>query len=175
MKQTPAYDVANADMLSLVPDAALRVADVGCMLGTLACAIRQRSPQTKVTGIDIDPHNAERAAEHCDATFSRDIETGRWDGLCPSHRWAFGNCLEHLRDPWTLLQMRTAIDDDGCLLVCLPNARHWSVQWRLASGQFRYEISGLRARTHGGHQRHLWAGAPTRRPNRRSGSRARET
>ncbi len=152
MKQTPAYDVANTDILSLVPDAARRVVDVGCMLGTLARAIRQRSPQTKVTGIDIDPDYAERAAEHCDEAFSCDIEsieTDRWDGLFPSDCWVFGDCLEHLRDPWTLLKnIRTAIDDDGCLLVCLPNAQHWSVQWRLASGQFRYESSGLMDRTH---------------------------
>ena len=152
MKQTPAYDVANGDLLSLVPDEARRVVDVGCMLGTMARAIRHRSPHTKVIGIDIDPDYAERAAEHCDEAFSCDIEhieAARWDGLFPSDCWVFGDCLEHLRDPWTLLKnIRSSIDADGCLLVCLPNAQHWSVQWRLASGQFRYESSGLMDRTH---------------------------
>ena len=69
--------------------------------------------------------------------------------MFPSDCWIFGDCLEHLRDPWRLLgNIRQSIDDDGCLLVCLPNAQHWSVQWRLASGQFRYESSGLMDRTH---------------------------
>jgi hypothetical protein len=69
--------------------------------------------------------------------------------LFPSDCWIFGDFLEHLRDPWrVLLNLRQAIDQDGCLLVCLPNAQHWSVQWRLASGQFRYEDSGLMDRTH---------------------------
>ena len=152
MKQTPSYDIANGDILSLVPEHARRVVDVGCMLGTLAREIRRRSPDTEVVGIDIDPSYAEAATQHCNAAFSCDIEqidADRWQGLFPSDCWIFGDCLEHLRDPWRLLQnIRQSIDEDGCLLVCLPNAQHWSVQWRLASGQFRYESSGLMDRTH---------------------------
>ncbi|HEX4768849.1 MAG TPA: class I SAM-dependent methyltransferase [Lichenihabitans sp.] len=152
MKQTPAYDIANDDLLSLVPVAARRVIDVGCMLGSLARSIRRRSPDTAVTGIDIDPDYATAAAQHCTEAFSCDIERideARWDTLFPSDCWIFGDCLEHLRDPWRLLRnIRERIDPGGCLLVCLPNAQHWSVQWRLASGQFRYESSGLMDRTH---------------------------
>lgn len=152
MQQTPAYDVVNADILSLVPEGARRVVDVGCMLGSLARAIRERSPETQVTGIDIDPAYAEQAAQHCNLAFSCDIEKidkKRWQKLFPSDCWVFGDCLEHLRDPWHLLtRVREAIDPNGCLLVCLPNAQHWSVQWRLASGQFQYESSGLMDRTH---------------------------
>ena len=48
MKQTPVYDIANDDLLSLVPADARRVVDVGCMLGSLARAIRRRSPETAV-------------------------------------------------------------------------------------------------------------------------------
>ena len=67
----------------------------------------------------------------------------------PSDCWIFGDCLEHLRDPWLLLRrIRSAVDADGCLLACIPNAQHWSVQMRLATGLFRYEDSGLLDRTH---------------------------
>ena len=72
-----------------------------------------------------------------------------FDTLFPSDCWIFGDCLEHLRDPWrTVRQIRAAIDADGCLLACIPNAQHWSLQMRLASGLFRYEDSGLLDRTH---------------------------
>ena len=36
----------------------------------------------------------------------------------------------------------------GSVVVCIPNAQHWSVQARLNSGLFRYEDSGLLDRTH---------------------------
>ena len=152
MKQTPAHDIVNAELLSLVPPAARRIVEVGCMQGALARMVRQRSPSTEYIGIDIDPDYARVAAAHCTEAFACDIEKiepARWDALFPSDCWIFGDCLEHLRDPWLLLRrIRTAIDPDGTLLACVPNAQHWSVQWRLASGNFRYEDSGLLDRTH---------------------------
>ena len=50
-------------------------------------------------------------------------------GLFPSDCWIFGDCLEHLRDPWRVLtRIRERIDGDGSLVTCIPNAQHWSVQ-----------------------------------------------
>ncbi|WP_284347524.1 class I SAM-dependent methyltransferase, partial [Rhodovastum atsumiense] len=152
MKPTPAYDIVNTELLSLVPRQARRVVDVGCMLGSLGREVRRRSPGVEFIGIDIDPEYAAVAAQHCTRAFACDIEAiepGQWGSLFPSDCWIFGDCLEHLYDPWRLLrEVRRRIDPDGCLLVCLPNAQHWSVQWRLASGLFRYENSGLMDRTH---------------------------
>ena len=45
-------------------------------------------------------------------------------------------------------RVREHIDPAGCMLICIPNAQHWSVQWRLLSGNFRYEDQGLMDRTH---------------------------
>ncbi|HEY4042179.1 MAG TPA: class I SAM-dependent methyltransferase [Rhodopila sp.] len=144
--------MANADLLSLVPPDARRIVEIGCMLGAMAREVRNRSPQTEFVGIDIDPDYAAIAKQHCTQVFSCNIETIEprlWQTLFPSDCWIFGDCLEHLHDPWRVLRnLRDAIDPDGCLLVCIPNAQHWSVQWRLASGQFRYEESGLMDRTH---------------------------
>ncbi len=152
MDQTPAYDVVNAELLSLVPPSARRIVEIGCMLGSMARAVRQHSPQTRFVGIDINPGYAAIAAQHCTEAHACDIESvdeALWGSLFPSDCWIFGDCLEHLRDPWRVLRrVREAIDPDGCLLVCLPNAQHWSVQLRLASGLFRYEDSGLMDRTH---------------------------
>ena len=152
MQQTPAYNVVNAELLSLVPPTIRRVIDVGCMVGTMARCIRERFPHARVTGLDIDPDYAATAAQHCTDAFACDIETiqpALWEHLFPSDCWIFGDCLEHLRDPWRILrEIRARIDPDGCLLVCLPNAQNWSVQQCLASGQFRYQDAGLMDRTH---------------------------
>jgi trans-aconitate methyltransferase len=152
MKPTPAYDVVNAELLSLVPPHTRRVIDVGCMTGAMGREIRRRFPHIAVTGLDSDPDYAAIAAQHCTDAFTCDIEAVEpdlWTHLWPSDCWIFGDCLEHLRDPWQVLRrVRDAIDPAGCLLVCLPNAQHWSVQRALASGQFRYQEAGLMDRTH---------------------------
>ena len=68
-----------------------------------------------------------------------------------AHRdcWIFGDTLEHLRDPWRILKsIRDVIPGDGVVVICIPNAQHWSLQVRLNAGDFRYEDSGLLDRTH---------------------------
>jgi SAM-dependent methyltransferase len=152
MKQTPAHTVVNRDLLALMPRTARRVVEVGCMHGALAQAFRAINPGVHYTGIDIDPEYAEVAAQTCDVALAGDIDL--YDGaafgrLFPSDCWVFGDCLEHLRDPWRVVRtIRERIDADGCLVACIPNAQHWSVQMRLATGLFRYEDSGLLDRTH---------------------------
>jgi 2-polyprenyl-3-methyl-5-hydroxy-6-metoxy-1,4-benzoquinol methylase len=152
MGQTPAHTAVNMDLLALVPPSCRRIVEVGCMHGALARAVRQAQPDVQYVGIDIDADYARAAAAHCTEALAANIEAmdkAAFDRLFPSDCWIFGDCLEHLRDPWRVLRrVRASIDATGCMLVCIPNAQHWSVQWRLASGQFRYEENGLMDRTH---------------------------
>ncbi len=152
MKQTPAHLVVNQELLALIPDGARRVVEIGCMLGAMAQAFRATHPEAEYVGVDIDADYARAAAQHCTQALAGDIERlepAVFDSLFPSDCWIFGDCLEHLRDPWALLaRIRERISPQGCLLACIPNAQHWTVQWRLASGQFRYEDNGLMDRTH---------------------------
>ena len=154
MKQTPAHSVVNRDLLALMPASARRIVEVGCMHGALAQAFRELQPVVQVhyTGVDIDADYADVAKATCDRTLAGDIElfdSPRFDSLFPSDCWVFGDCLEHLRDPWRIVRnIRERIAADGCLVACIPNAQHWSVQMRLATGLFRYEDSGLLDRTH---------------------------
>lgn len=152
MKQTPAHALINQELMDMIPGGARRIVDVGCMHGQMADVYKKNHPAVQYVGIDIDPDYAAVAARYCDEAFSADVEsltTAQFDHLFPSDCWIFGDCLEHLKDPWSLLRkIRASIDPDGCVLVCMPNAQHWGVQLRLLSGQFRYEDSGLLDRTH---------------------------
>ncbi|MFT3813819.1 MAG: class I SAM-dependent methyltransferase [Acidovorax sp.] len=152
MQQTPAHNVVNTDLMQLIPADARRIVEVGCMHGAMARAYREAHPSIHYVGIDIDPGYAQVAAQFCDQALGADIESmpaEAFQSLFPSDCWIFGDCLEHLRDPWRIVRMvRESIDPGGSLLVCIPNAQHWSVQMRLATGQFRYEDSGLLDRTH---------------------------
>ena len=152
MKQTPAHSIVNQDLMALMPRTARRVVEVGCMHGALAQAFRAINPGVHYSGVDIDPAYAKVAAQACEVALAGDIELfdqPTFDSLFPSDCWVFGDCLEHLRDPWRIVRaIRERIDADGCLVACIPNAQHWSVQMRLATGLFRYEDSGLLDRTH---------------------------
>ncbi|QJY34540.1 methyltransferase domain-containing protein [Diaphorobacter sp. JS3050] len=152
MNQTPAHNIVNTDLMRLIPENANRIVEVGCMHGAMARAYRESHPGIHYVGIDIDPDYAHVAAQFCDRTLGVDIEAlsvDEFKSLFPSDCWIFGDCLEHLRDPWRIVRMvRESIDPNGCMLVCIPNAQHWSVLMRLATGQFHYEDSGLLDRTH---------------------------
>ena len=152
MQSTPAYDVLNEDLFALLPEESRKFVDIGCMLGTMAKAVRTRQPDCSYIGIDIDEVYVESARDYCTKAILGDVEAlpdEVWNTLFPSDCWILGDCLEHLRDPWSLLKkIRSNIAPGGAIAVCLPNAQHWSVQMRLATGQFFYEQSGLMDRTH---------------------------
>lgn len=152
MKQTPAYNVVNNELLNFIPTDCRRIVEIGCMHGDLARVYRNINPLTEYIGIDIEPEYAKVAEKYCTNTIAGNIEeldSKVFNALFPSDCWVFGDCLEHLRDPWSLLRrIRKDIDSDGCLIACIPNAQNWSVQMQLATGNFFYRDSGLLDRTH---------------------------
>jgi SAM-dependent methyltransferase len=152
MRQTPAHGQHNPDLLGLMPSAARRVVEVGCSTGALAQAYRALNPNCDYVGIEIDPDYAAVAAGVCSSVVALDIEQvddATFAGLFPSDCWVFGDALEHLRDPWALLKrVRGGLAPDGCVVACIPNAQHWSLQAKLNRGVLRYEDAGLLDRTH---------------------------
>jgi SAM-dependent methyltransferase len=152
MKSTPAPATHNPHLLGLMPPNLRRVVEVGCSTGLLGKAYCESNPGCDYVGVEIDPDHAAAAAQGCSSVVNLDIERTddpRFDGLFPSDCWVFGDSLEHLRDPWALLTwVRGRLAADACVVACIPNAQHWSIQARLNRGELRYEESGLLDRTH---------------------------
>ena len=143
----------NRDLLPLIPHNARGVVEVGCNNGALARAYKAINPGCKYTGIEVDVRNAEGSRRYCDEVLLLDIEgvnESFYAQFSDYNVWIFGDVLEHLRYPWEVLaRIRRSMPADGCVIVCLPNAQHWSVQAKLAVGDFRYEAAGgLMDRTH---------------------------
>jgi len=135
-----------------MPPGARHVVEAGCSSGALAREYRRSNPDTRYTGIEIDASYAALAARHCSEVVTGDVEhllcehTERFAG---ADCWVFGDTLGHLRDPWkALAAIRRVVPDDGCVVACVPNAQHWSMQARLNAGHFRYQRSGLMDITH---------------------------
>lgn len=152
MEQTPAHDLFNHTILSMLPPGLSKVVEVGCMRGSLAREYLKTNPQCRWVGIDIDADNARIARSVCSEVHCMDIEEMSdvgMDTLGSVDAWVFGDTLEHLRDPWRMLRrIRERLPASGMIIACIPNAQHWSFQKCLSAGLFRYEDEGLFDRTH---------------------------
>ncbi|HEY6430905.1 MAG TPA: methyltransferase domain-containing protein [Acetobacteraceae bacterium] len=148
----PSYpDLPNVDLLDRIPLDAQVVLDVGCGTASLGAAYRRCNPRAILLGIDRDAEAAAIAAERLDQVANVDVEanplpfelSGGIDCII------YGDVLEHLRDPWTLLRCHmAALADNGTVLICIPNVEHWSFAARLLRGTWEYEPSGLLDETH---------------------------
>jgi SAM-dependent methyltransferase len=152
MKQTPIHDQHNPDLLNFIPITAKKIIEVGCSSGALAREYKKLNTNCHYLGIDIDAHYTEFAQRYCDSVLSVDIEGPNFNITETGKSvdcWLFGDTLEHFRDPWNVLSnIRKIIPNNGCIVACIPNAQHWSIQAKLNTGDFRYEDSGLLDRTH---------------------------
>lgn len=152
MEQTPMHDLPNLDLLELVPAGVERVVEAGCSSGALGQAFLSRHPEVEYIGIEMVPEYAEVARNRLSEVVIANVEQMEdrsFDVLNPTDCWIFGDVLEHLYDPWkTLARVRRSLGEGGCVVACIPNAQHWSVQALLNVGDFRYQDAGLLDRTH---------------------------
>ncbi len=152
MKQTPIYNQPNSDLLELIPKKSKRLVEVGSSSGALAEAFKRINRTCHYTGIEIDAERAELSRRHCDVVLIASIEDlsqASFNALLPVDCWIFGDTLEHLKDPWSLLKkIRDQASLQSSIVACIPNSQHWSLQVRLNCGEFRYEDTGLLDRTH---------------------------
>jgi SAM-dependent methyltransferase len=151
--RTPSHypDALNPDLLDRIPLDAEVILDVGCHMGLLGAVYRLRNPRARVLGVDNDVAAIRVAATRLTEAACIDIESdplpfevpGGYDCII------YGDVLEHLRDPWRMMREHAALlSPRGIMLICVPNAAHWSVILKLVSGTFDYQDSGVLDRTH---------------------------
>lgn len=151
-QQTPVHDNHNPDLLRLIPIQAKYIVEVGCSSGALAREYRRINKNVHYVGVEIEQEYAQLAERHCHQVLVLDIDTAS-ESFYSDHVgcdcWVFGDTLEHLRDPWSVLgNIRRYLPPEGCIVACVPNVQHWSIQAMLSCGNFRYQESGLLDRTH---------------------------
>jgi len=130
-----------------IPPAARRLLDAGCGSGGTSAAVKARSPELHVTGLELDPAAARRAAARLDRVLVGDAaallaslaERGeRFDAFL------MGDVLEHTADPVGLLAAARAAAAPGATLVAsVPNAAHLSIVRDLLVGRFDPAPAGL--------------------------------
>ncbi len=143
----------NFDLLNFIPKNSQQLVEVGCNSGALAAAYKKLNPDCFYSGIEIDATSAQSARHYCDSVLELDIESVGiefFNKFSQVDCWIFGDVLEHLKNPWLVLShIRNIIPPNGSVVACIPNAQHWSIQAKLALGDFRYqEEGGLLDKTH---------------------------
>lgn len=132
--------------------AGAKVLDVGCAAGYLGKYLVQQK-QCEVWGIESDP-DAFQAAQQNNYKFllNKSVEAALSDPSLAGQKFDFillGDVLEHLLYPGQVLQLlKTFINENGRLLVSLPNVAHYSVRLSLLRGKWDMADSGIMDRTH---------------------------
>jgi len=140
------------EVAALVPDRSGRVLDLGCAAGSLGSLLESRGMH--VTGIELDPTLSALAERSLTNVLTGDIvqtlQAG--DDLDPEGYDVIvaADCLEHLPDPAAALRLAAErLAPHGCVVVSLPNVRHWDTLWNLGvRGVWPQRQSGIHDRTH---------------------------
>ena len=148
----PSYVGPREDILRLVPGEARRVLDVGCSVGVLGEPIKQRQAAT-VVGVELDPEMAAEAEPRLDQTVVGSVEEPPvWEAIAGQSFdcLIFADLLEHLRDPWTVLQRFVdQLEPGGTAIASLPNVRHYTTLLTLGlGGNWPNRDRGIHDRTH---------------------------
>lgn len=102
--------------------------------------------------VEIDEEAAKQAYLHCDKMVVGDIEEYKWVNEFEGMQFdfiLFADVLEHLRYPKNVLLMcKNFLNEDGSILVSLPNIAHNCVIMELLKDRFSYRQIGILDDTH---------------------------
>lgn len=148
------FDHVRTDLINMIQTPPTKVLEIGCSMGGTLEGIKILYPNAYTIGIEAHPPAAKIARQKMDQLFACPFE----DIDLALHRDVFsnidlvilGDILEHLYNPWQLLeQLHAMLTPTARLIVSIPNIRNLSVlQNLLLNGEFPYSHSGILDITH---------------------------
>ncbi len=127
-----------------------RVIDFGCATGYFASLLATKG--CEVIGLEVNPKAAKVAEQYCKQVIVTDLDFVSLKDVLPKESFdvaVFGDVLEHLRNPWQLLQeVREFLTPDGYVVASIPNIAHGAIRLSLLQGNFEYAELGILDNTH---------------------------
>ena len=127
-----------------------KVLEFGCSTGYVSKILKERG--CAVTGIEIDEAAAKTAEAYCERVIVGNIETIDYNKQLSNEKFdvaLFGDILEHLKNPKTiLLKVKDFLKERGYIVLSIPNVAHWSTRLDLMCGKFNYQELGILDDTH---------------------------
>lgn len=147
------YDRINNQLLDSIPNGLPRILEIGCGTGALGAAYKQRNPNSEYVGVELNPTVAQVAANRLDHAIAANVENRNDPNLqFPRDHFdclVYGDVLEHLVDPWAVLQHHVSwLKPGGVVVASIPNIQHWTILRDLFHGDWEYQDEGLLDRTH---------------------------
>jgi 2-polyprenyl-3-methyl-5-hydroxy-6-metoxy-1,4-benzoquinol methylase len=145
------FDRARLDFVHRLPlDASASVLEIGCGTGATGALAMTRGRAGRYVGVELFESAAAEARKVLSEVHVGDAERmefawrpAEFDALILSE------VLEHLLEPWTLLQrLAPFVRPGGLVLASSPNISHWRVLRELAMGRFPLAEQGVFDRTH---------------------------
>lgn len=138
----------HSKILSLV-GAGKNVLDIGCASGYLAEKFKRND--CFVTGIEVNPEEAEGAKSHCGTVITADVEQLAESTFADESFdvIVYADILEHLKQPEVILRgQRRWLSRNGFVIVSLPNVAFIGIRLQLLLGHFDYSDFGILGKTH---------------------------
>lgn len=136
------------EMITAPEDSAIKVLEVGAGLGATLSRIKRLYPKATIKGIEI----VEKVAEIGSMMINMECANIEDYEFAPDEKYdyiLFGDVLEHLVDPYKLVErLRGCLTDNGCIVASIPNIMNAEVIYNLLHGSFTYQEAGILDRTH---------------------------
>lgn len=131
-----------------------RVIDFGCATGYFPRLLTNRG--CEVIGVEVNPKAAKVAENYCDEVIVGDLDFASLNNLLSNQISKekfdiaiFGDILEHLRNPWKVLEeTRNILKPQGYVIASIPNIAHGAIRLALLTGNFEYKPLGILDNTH---------------------------
>lgn len=136
------------DMIKRDYKETIAVLEVGAGLGSTLTYVKHKFPNARVSGIEIVENVVGLAAPtaniRCD-----NIETYRFKEDEKYDYIIFGDVLEHLVDPYSLIEkLKEHLLPEGCIIASIPNILNAGAIYEILHGRFEYKDAGILDSTH---------------------------
>jgi 2-polyprenyl-3-methyl-5-hydroxy-6-metoxy-1,4-benzoquinol methylase len=148
-----AYTGPRSDLLEILPITCRYILDVGCSTGTFGFQIKQRQ-DAQVVGVELNASAAALARARLNEVISSNVESSAFRDRIRGRQFdavVFGDVLEHLVDPWSLVEfvVAEATAESAVIIVSVPNVAHWSTLYNVwLRGTWPRQPRGVHDATH---------------------------
>ena len=145
------FDHIREDIVSMIDFSATTILDVGCGTGATSLRMKTVLNAESATGIELPGPAADVAEKSLDRVIKDSVEKLHQDSFRQGEfdLVVCADVLEHLIDPTsTLTNIRKWLNDEGHLIVSVPNMGHITVIIKLIMDRLEYEDEGILDRTH---------------------------